>query len=167
MSDRPAAAERSYQRKATNGSYFAALESSKHLLLTTFTPDSLPASATVHGLVGPDRVCFRAWTWSRTAKNLRHTEEVQVAPCTALGLVRLGFPRDAVARLLTGEEASQAARKLARKHPVRQRALLPVLRLIPGWQLVYYELVSYEAAARPSRPDSRRLAASSPTGRAC
>jgi len=147
MPDRPGTAESDHREKATSGTYFARLESSKHLLLTTFAEGCLPESATIQGVVDGNRVRFRAWSRSSTVRNIRRTEEVQVAPCSALGLMRLAFPLHAVARLLTGEEASQAAARLAREHPVRHRFLIPALRRMLGWQLVYYELVSYEAAA--------------------
>ena len=52
---------------------------------------------------------------SRTAKRLRHNDWVQAAPCAALGLYRYGPWLDATARLLAGEEASQAEEKLARQ----------------------------------------------------
>ncbi len=149
MSDRPSATESSYQEDAAGGGYFAPLALAKYMLLTTFKPDGIPVSAAVHGVVDGDRAYFRAWSQSDTVKNLRHTDEVQVAPCTgaALGL-RLAPPLDAVARrLLPGEEASRVAGKLARKYPVRQRFLIPLLHRTRRWQMVHYELLTYEAAA--------------------
>ena len=148
MSDRPSATESSYQEDAADGGYFAPLASAKYMLLTTFKPDGIPVSAAVHGVVEGDRAYFRAWSQSDTVKNLRHTDEVQVAPCAALGLLSLAPPLDALARrLLPGEEASQVAGKLARKYPVRQRFLIPLLHRTRRWQMVHYELVTYEAEA--------------------
>ena len=48
---------------------------------------------------------------------------------------------------LPGEEASRIAGKLARKYPVRQRFLIPLLHRTRRWQMVHYELLTYEAAA--------------------
>ncbi len=149
MSDRPSATASSYQEEDAADGYFAPLALAKYMLLTTFKPDGIPVSAAVHGVVDGDRAYFRAWSQSDTVKNLRHTDEVQVAPCTgaALGL-RLALPLDAVARrLLPGEEASRVAGKLARKYPVRQRFLIPLLHRTRRWQMVHYELLTYEAAA--------------------
>jgi hypothetical protein len=54
---------------------------------------------------------------------------------------------DAVARLLSGDEAGWVASKLARKYPLQQHFLIPLLRRMRRWQLAYYELLTYEAAA--------------------
>lgn len=85
MPDRPSAAHSTGQDEDADG-YFAPLASARYLLLTTFTPAGIPASATVRGVVDGDLAYFRAWTHSAAAKNLRHDGEVQVAPGTALGL---------------------------------------------------------------------------------
>ncbi|MGH3194462.1 MAG: hypothetical protein ACRDNT_00705 [Streptosporangiaceae bacterium] len=146
MSDRPSPTESSYQEDAADG-YVAPLASAKSMLLTTFKPDGIPVTTRVHGVVYDARAYFRAWSQSGTVQNLRHTDEVQVTPCTALGLLSFGSPLDAVARLLTGEEASRAAGKLARKYPVRQRLLIPLLHRTRRGQMVHYELLTYEAAA--------------------
>jgi uncharacterized protein len=141
-------------RSATKGSsqhearagYFGPLRSAKYMLLTTFEEDGIPVSTHVHGVVDGDRAYFRAWRQSDTAKRLRHTDEVQVTACPMLGLT-VGPPLDAVARLLSGEEASRVARKLAGKYPLQQRFLIPLLCRTRGWQLAHYELLTYEAAA--------------------
>jgi PPOX class probable F420-dependent enzyme len=143
MSEHPPATESSYQQD-TGGGYFAPLAPARCMLLTTFKPDGIPVSATVRGVVDGDRAYFRAWSHSGTVQNLRHTDEVQVAPY-ALG-VRLAPPLDAIVRLLHGEEASRVAGQLARKYPVQQRFLIPLLHRARRSQMVHYELVTYEAA---------------------
>jgi hypothetical protein len=70
-----------------------------------------------------------------------------VAPCTALGLYRYGPWLDATARLLAGEEASQAARRLARQHPGRPGGLARVAPRIRGARPVHYELRPRAAGA--------------------
>jgi uncharacterized protein len=156
MSDR-ASATGSHQREAPDGGDFAALAPARHMLVTTFKPDGIPVPATVHGIVEDGRAYFQAWSQSGTARNLRHTSEVQVTPCAMRGLLSLGPPLDAVARLLPGEEASQVARKLARKYPVQQRFVIPLLRRARRGQVVLYELVTYEAAT--PKADDRGAAA--------
>jgi len=144
MPGRRSATKGSSQHEATAG-YFGPLRSAKYMLLTTFEEDGIPVSAHVHGVVDGGRAYFRAWRQSDTAKRLRHTDEVQITACPMLGLT-VGPPLDAVARLLSGEETSRVARKLARKYPLQQRFLIPLLRT-RGWQLAHYELLTYEAAA--------------------
>ncbi len=78
-------------------------------------------------------------------------------PCAMRGFVRFGPPLDAVARPLCGEEASQVAGKLARKYPVQQRFLIPLLRRARRGQMVHYELLTYEAA--PAKTDDRGASA--------
>ncbi|MGH3294814.1 MAG: hypothetical protein ACRDP7_23745 [Trebonia sp.] len=117
------------------------------MLLTTFQPDGIPVTTRVHGVVDGNQAYFRAWSQSGTVKNLRRTDEVQVVRCSAMGLLSFGPPLDAVARLLAGEEASGVAETLARKYPVRQRFLIPLFHRTRRGQLVYYELLTYKAAA--------------------
>jgi uncharacterized protein len=126
------------------------------MLLTTFKPDGVPLSAVVQGIVDDGRAYFRAWSHSGTARNLRYTHEVEVTPCAMRGLVSFGPPLDALARLLPADEASQVARKLARKYPVQQR-FLSLLRRARRGQMVHYELVACEAAT--AKTDDRGASA--------
>lgn len=146
-----------------DGGGFAALAAARYMLLTTFKPGSVPLSAVVHGMVEDGRAYFRAWSHSGTARNLRQTDEVQVTPCGMGGFVSFGPPLDAVARLLPAGEASQVAGKLARKYPVQQRFLMPLLRRARRGQMVYYELLACEAATaatddlRSEEPEPYRI----------
>jgi PPOX class probable F420-dependent enzyme len=157
MPDRRFATRGDSQHDTTAG-YFGPLRSAKYLLLTTFKHDGIPVSSHVHGVVDGDRAYFRAWRQSDTAKRLRHTDDVQVTASPMLGLT-VGPPLDAVARRLSGEEARWVARKLAGKYPLHQRVLIPLVRRMRRWQLAYYELLTYEAAASgvdPSRAGPNR-----------
>lgn len=145
MPDRRSTTRGGSQHEATAG-YFGPLRSARYLLLTTFRHDAIPVSAHVHGVVHGDRAYFRIWRQSGTAKRLRLTDDVQVTACPVPG-VAVGPPLDAVARRLSGEEANRAARELARKYPLHQHVLIPLLRRTRRWQLAHYELLSYEAAA--------------------
>jgi len=135
----PATAEDASAREVP-GDYFSPLIPAKHVLLTTFkwgrTPVSIPVRVAAHG----DRACFRAWSRSRTGKRLRDNDWVQLAPCAAFGLYRYGPWLDAKARPLAGEEASQAARELARQHPGQHGRLISLAYRIRGAQPVHYEL---------------------------
>jgi PPOX class probable F420-dependent enzyme len=131
---------------AARSGYFASLAPARHMLLTTFKEDGTSASAPARVVVDGDRAYFRAWSWSGASKRLQRIDWVEVAPCTVLGLCRYGPALDATARLLTGEEASRAAAKLAGRYPVQRRFLVPLLHRVPGWQTAYYELRADEAA---------------------
>ncbi len=138
------------QEELVDGDYFAPLASAKYILLTTFKPDGGQASVVVRGGVVDGRAYVQTWSHPDAMKHLRHTDEVQVAPCAARGLLCLAPPLDAIARLLPDEEASEVARKLSRKSPVRRHSLTPLLHRARHQQRVYYELLACEAA--PSGP---------------
>lgn len=127
--------------RATDGGYFAALAPARNMRVTTFGRDGLPASASVHGMVDGDRAYFCARNRSGTVQRLRHTDALQVTPCGVLGWCTYGPPLGAVARPLSGEEASRAAAKLDRRYPVRRRLLTRLLRR----QARYYELLADDA----------------------
>lgn len=146
MPDRPLATKAGRQQESTVG-YFGPLRSAKYMLLTTFEPDGTPVSMRVRGVVDGDRAFFRAWSQSGTARRLRHTDDVQVTACPMPGMT-VGPPIDGVARLLPGGKASRVAGKLARKYPLQERFLIPLLRWTRRGELAHYELLTYEAAAR-------------------
>jgi len=133
--------DRGDREETGDGSYFAPLAKARYLLLTTFKQKGTPVSAVVQGVADGDRAYFRVRSRSGTARRLRHTDGVQVAPCRALGVWSYGPPLDAAARPLAGEEARRVAGQLDRKYPVRHRSLTwPVHR---AWRrrLAYYELL--------------------------
>jgi PPOX class probable F420-dependent enzyme len=124
------------------------------MLVTTFRQDGTPVSAPVRVAADGDRVYFQAWSRSGLSKRLRHTDWVQVVPCSVLGLYSYGQPLDATARLLAGEEAGRAAGLLAGAYPASQKFLIRLLRRLGGWQRVSYEL---QADEPPQTPRERGL----------
>jgi len=138
--------------------YFAPLASAKRVLLSMLTRPGPPVSAPVRVVVDGDRAYFLTWKPSRIRKHLRHAGWVQVAPCGMLGLCRYGPWLDAAPRLLDGEEAGEAARKLARKHPARPGRLGSLGYRLRGRQPVYYELQARAAAGSPEADDGVELA---------
>lgn len=141
MSSRPSAAGGS--RHDAGDGYFAPLASARYMLLTTFKPDGgAPMNSAVRVAVDGDRVYFRIPDGSATSKRLAYTGRVQVAPCTVLGLCSFGPPFNATARLLAGEQACTAARKLAGTHSTRHRVPIPLSRWMRRWQQVHYELLA-------------------------
>jgi PPOX class probable F420-dependent enzyme len=151
----PATAVDALAQEAADG-YFSSLAPAKHVLLATFkwgrTPVAIPARVVAEG----DRAYFQTWSMSRTAKRLRHNDWVQAAPCAALGLYRYGPWLDATARLLAGEEASQAAEKLAREHPGQHGGLTSLAGRLPGARPVHYELRPCGGAGVPGGPGHHR-----------
>jgi PPOX class probable F420-dependent enzyme len=134
-----ATAEDASVQEAADG-YFSPLAPAKRVLLATFkwgrTPVAGPTRMAVHG----DRAYFQTWSKSPAGKRLRNNDWVQVAPCAALGLYRSGPWLDATARLLDGEEASQAASRLARQHPGQRGGLASLAYRFRGARPVHYEL---------------------------
>ena len=145
-------ADRSYRAETADGRYFAPLAKARYLLLTTFKPKGTPVSAVVQGIADGDRAYFRVRSRSGTARRLRHTDGVQVAPGSALGLWSYGPPLDAAARPLAGEEASRVARQLDRKYPVPRRSPARLLQRPRHRRLAYYELLLRESIARTLTP---------------
>lgn len=133
------------QGEAADIGYFASLAPAKGMLLTTFRRDGTPVSAAVPGVVDGGRAYFGAWRRSGSVKRLRHSEAVQVTPCSVRGFFTSGPPLDAIARPLSEQEATGVAGKLARKYPVRHRFLLPLGRRAKRWRLVHYELLADDA----------------------
>jgi uncharacterized protein len=131
-----------------SGGYFAPLERTKCMLLTTFERDGTAVSAPVRGVVDGDRAYIWAWSRSGRGRRLRRAGAVQVTPCSLRGFFTHGPPLAATARPLAGEEASQAARKLARKHPLQHRLLIPLLHRTRRRQMTHYELVADDAGGQ-------------------
>jgi len=148
----PATAEGSSQHEAVRG-YFAPLAPAKQVLLSMLTRHGAPVSAPVRVVADGDRAYFRTWPRSRIRKHLLHAGWVQVAPCGALGLCRYGPWLDAAPRQLDGEEAGEAARKLARTWPPRAGRLGSLGYRRRGRQPVYYELQARDAAGSPGADD--------------
>jgi uncharacterized protein len=135
----PATAEDASAQEAADG-YFSALVPAKYVLVTTFKWGRTPVSSPVRMVVQGDRAYFRAWSRSPAWKRLRHNSWVQVAPCATLGLYRRGPWLDATARMLAGEEAGRAAKRLAWEHLGRLGGLASLAHRLRGARLVHYEL---------------------------
>jgi uncharacterized protein len=132
---------------ADEDGYFGPLASARYMMLTTFKPDGRQMSVVVPGLIDGDRAYFQVWTRSGTLRNLLRSDEVQVAPCGALGFVVVAPPVGAIARPLRNEEASQVARKLARKYGTRERFIHSLLHRARRQKMVHYELLPCEFPA--------------------
>ena len=148
MPFRPPTTDRPGQ-EAAGGGQPAPLVSAKYLLLTTFTRDGAPQATPVRALAGGDRAYFRTGDASGISKRLRHTDWVQVAPCTVLGICRTGPTVDATARLLADAEASRAAEQLAPQYPGWHRLHSSLARRVARRRTVYFVLRPDETVAVP------------------
>jgi uncharacterized protein len=128
------------------GGYFAPLGRATYVQLTTFRRNGTPVATTVHIVVDGDAAYFRTWDTTGKAKRIRHTPEVRVARSTIRGRP-LGPAIPARARLLDGQESEQAARMLARKHPVLHGHLIPWVHRRQGWTTQQYRLTAPEELA--------------------
>jgi uncharacterized protein len=138
------ATDRRDQQEADSG-YFAPVERTRHMLLTTFERGGATVSAPVRGADDGDRIYFWTWSGSASARLLQHTDAVQVTPCSTRGFLTYGLPLSATARLLHGDEASRATGKLASKHPIQHRFLIPLLQGARRRQMLIYELLADDA----------------------
>ena len=147
MSSRPSTTDSS-GHETPQGGRFVPLKSARYLLLTSFKQDGTPVSVPVRAVVVDNRAYFGVRDSSAAAKRLRHTDWVQVVRSNAPGMVSFGPKVNAIARLLTGEEAGRAAGRMARRH----RAWRDLARRTTGWQTGYYELRPDEVAKEPAAP---------------
>ena len=144
MPSRQFATDSRDQQEAGSG-YFAPVERTRHMLLTTFERGGSAVSAPVSGVADGDRAYFWTRSGSASARLLRHTDAVQVTPCSTRGFITYGLPLNATARLLHGGEASRATGKLASKHPVQHRFLTLLLQWARRRQMMIYELLADDA----------------------
>jgi uncharacterized protein len=108
-------------------------------LLTTHKRDGTPVQTPVTIAVDGDRAYVRTWDTSWKARRMRNNPNVLVAPSTVLGRPR-GPAMAACSRLLEGDEASRAARAIARRQPFLQGVLVPLTHRLARYRTVHYEL---------------------------
>ena len=109
------------------------------VLLTTFRRDGTPVGTPVSIVVAGDRAFVRTFDRAGKLKRLRRNPEVAIAPATVRG-TPTGPAIRAHARLLGGEEADQASRALARKHPFLHGLLVPLAHRLRRYRTVHLEL---------------------------
>lgn len=111
------------------------------VLLTSFRRDGTPVATAVHFAVEGGRGYARTYDAAGKYKRIRRNPAVEIAPATATGKP-LGPSRRATARLLVGDEARQAGRRLADRHPILHGWLIPTYHRLRGWQTVHLELTA-------------------------
>lgn len=108
------------------------------VLLTTYRRSGEGVGTPVNLVVDGDRAVFRTWDTAGKVKRLRNNPAVALAPSTLRG-EPTGPAIRAQVRMLTGDEARQAARLLSGKYPVVHR-LIPVAHRLMRVHTVHYEL---------------------------
>jgi PPOX class probable F420-dependent enzyme len=107
--------------------------------LTTYRRDGTPVATPVNIAVDGNRAYIRTYDRAGKAKRLRNNPDVEIAPSTVRGKpTRLAVR--AQARLLSGDEAKNAARAIARKHRILQGILVPLAHRLARYKTLHYEL---------------------------
>ncbi len=109
-------------------------------LLTTYKRDGTPIATPVTIAVAGDRAFIRSFDKAWKSKRMKNNPSVQLAPSTIRGKP-VGPPINAKTRLLDGEEAARAARRVARRQPILQGLLVPLTHRLMRYSTLHYELV--------------------------
>jgi PPOX class probable F420-dependent enzyme len=120
-------------------STFEVLAQRRTALLTTYKRDGTAVPTPVTIAVDGDRAYVRTWDSAWKAKRMRNNPAVLVAPSTVRGRAT-GPSIPARSRLLDGEEASRAARALARRQPILQGIFVPLFHKLMRYRTLHYEL---------------------------
>jgi PPOX class probable F420-dependent enzyme len=103
----------------------------------------------VNIVVDGGRAYFRTWSASGKAKRLRVSPHMSVAPSTFRGRPT-GASIPASARLLSAEEEERVRQLIARKYPLLQGRLVPLVHRLRHYTTVHYEISAVGAAPPPS-----------------
>jgi len=109
------------------------------VLLTTYRRDGTPVGTAVNIAVDGDHAYIRTYDRAGKAKRLRNNPSVEIAPSTFRGKP-IGPAIQAQMRLLDGEEATIAARALARKYRILQGILVPLSHRLARFKTLHYEV---------------------------
>ena len=111
----------------------------KTVLLTTYRRDGTPVGTPVHIAVDGDRTFVRTFDTAWKLKRIRNNPEVEVAPSTVRGKPTSPAIR-ARARVLSGDESAYAGRAIARKYPILQGFLVPLVHRLRRNKTIHIEL---------------------------
>ncbi len=125
---------------------FAALARAKTVLLTTYRRDGTPIGTPVSIVVDGSQAFFRTYDQAWKVKRLRNNPHVQLAPSTVRGRPS-GPAMQARAVLATPNDQLRARHLLARKYPILQGMLVPVMHRLRGYKTLHYELIADPTAA--------------------
>jgi uncharacterized protein len=111
----------------------------KTALLTSYKRDGTPVATPVTIAVDGDRAYVRTPDKAWKARRMRNNPAVRIAPSTLRGQP-VGPAKTARIRLLSGEEDARAARLLARRAPLLQGMLVPLVHRLMRYRTLHYEL---------------------------
>jgi hypothetical protein len=120
-------------------STLSSLKDTKTVLLTTYKRDGTPVDTPVSIAFDGDRAFFRSYDKAWKTKRLRNNPNVEVAPATVKG-TPTGPALEARATLLDNEQATVAARALARRHRVLHGVMVPLMHRLRRYRTMHYEL---------------------------
>lgn len=127
-------------RQETRGRAFDHFTAQKTVVLTTYRRDGTPVPTPVHIVVDGDHAHFRTPSTAGKVKRLRRNADVEIAPSTFRGRL-VGPAMLARARLLSEEESRPVRRALARKYPIMQGFVVPLVhRFVYRCRTLHYEL---------------------------
>jgi PPOX class probable F420-dependent enzyme len=112
------------------------LRDQRTVLLTSFKRDGTPVGTPVHIAFEGSKAYLRTYDKAWKFKRIRRNPEISLAPSTVRG-VPTGPAIQATARILDGEEATPAARALARKYPILHGKLIPMAHRMRGYKTVH------------------------------
>jgi PPOX class probable F420-dependent enzyme len=111
----------------------------KTILLTSYRRNGTPVGTPVNIAVDGEHAFVRTWDTAWKFKRISNNPVVEIAPSTLRGQPT-GPAIRAHARVLDGDEAVHAAHALARKHPLLQGVLVPLVHQLSGYRTVHIEL---------------------------
>lgn len=112
------------------------------MLLTTQKRDGTRVGTPVNVAVHGDRAYFGTPANTAKVRRLRNVPDIEIAPCTPRGRPT-GPSLHAHARLLDGEQAADAARRLRRKYPIVYGIVVPLELRLKRTHGLYYELTDF------------------------
>jgi uncharacterized protein len=108
-------------------------------LLTTYKRDGTPVDTPVTIAVEGDHAFMRTYDRAWKARRMRNDPSVRLAPSTVRGRPR-GEALAARAVLLDGAEAEHAAHAIARRQPILQGVLVPLLHRMKRYRTLHYRV---------------------------
>jgi PPOX class probable F420-dependent enzyme len=108
-------------------------------LLTTFRRDGTGVDTPVTIAVEDGHAYIRTYDRAWKAKRMRNRPEVRIAPSTVAGRPR-GASVPARVTLLDGPEAEHAARAIARRQPVLQGVVVPIMHRLKHYRTLHYRV---------------------------
>jgi PPOX class probable F420-dependent enzyme len=118
---------------------FDHLARQKTVVVTTYKRDGTGVPTAVHVVVDGDHAYFRTWTTSGKARRLRRDPRLQIAPSNGRG-TPTGPELSATARLLSPGEEQPIRAAMAKKYPLLQGRVVPLIHRLRHLDTIHYEL---------------------------